>query len=163
MRTEPAGEGDAYPNRRVVPGLPWHPLVAGVAVHQAGRGEGDAAQRPAAACGSNPLRPGMGYPQSPFYRAIQFAAPLTEQNWHARPVFHTVPQGYPQHIPMHGEQNGATTTTRRVSQGNTIIRRWDDQTVPLSATMHRPATSTAIPSTCGNGASARVLVVYSGP
>ena len=70
--------------------------------------------------GFEPQRP--GYPQSPFYRAIQFAAPLTEQNWPARPVSQTVPQGYPQHIPMHGEQNDALTTDRRVSLGNTIIR-----------------------------------------
>jgi len=65
--------------------------------------------------------PGLQYPQPPFRRAIQFAARLTEQNWPPRPVLHRAPQGYPQHIPMHGEQNGVQTTCRRISQGNTIM------------------------------------------
>jgi hypothetical protein len=126
---------------RVAPGLPGH-TVADRAARAARR-----AVRQSSRCASGGRRdrvgrgkgtrrrtrrtvaPGLQYPQSPFRRAIQFAAQLTEQNWPTRPVFHRVPQGYPQHIPM---QVNRTASQQPIVEYLRIIQSFDDRTaLPL--------------------------------
>ena len=73
------------------------------------------------------------YPHSPSATRSNFAKRPTERNWPDRPVSPYGPTGLSSTYPPHGEQNGASTTDRRVWRHTTTTPVGGGLPAPLSA------------------------------